>query len=144
MKRETDTTSLDHVAIVVRDLDRAVALYRDWIGLALERVEDLPERGVRVAFLRAGASRIELVQPIRDDSEVSAFLERRGEGLHHVAFQVPDLARVLSDLGRAGMLVEQEARAGADGTRVAFLHPKRTGGVLIELVEHESRHPGRS
>ncbi len=124
------------MAVVVRNLDRAVALYRDGLGLDLERVEDLPERGVRVAFLRAGETRIELVQPVRDDAEVSGFLARRGEGLHHLAFRPPDLDGALEASRAAGATpVGNAAGKGAGGTRVAFLHPKTTGGVLIELVE---------
>ncbi len=124
------------MAVVVRNLDRAVALYRDGLGLDLERVEDLPERGVRVAFLRAGGTRIEIVQPVRDDSEVSEFLARRGEGLHHLAFRAPDLDRAVeASRARGATTVGGDAEKGAGGARVAFLHPKTTGGVLIELVE---------
>lgn len=128
------------MAVVVRNLDRAVALYRDGLGLDLERVEDLPERGVRVAFLRAGGTRIELVQPMRDDSEVSEFLARRGEGLHHLAFRPPDLDGALEASRATGATtVGGDAGKGAGGTRVAFLHPKTTGGVLIELVEEPGK-----
>lgn len=130
------TTSLHHVAVVVRDLDRAVAFYRDGLGLTFDSVEDLPDRGVRVAILWAGDTRIEIVQPVREGSEVSEFLARRGEGLHHLAFQPPDLDGAIEASRAVGaMTVGGERGTGAGGTRVAFLHPKTTGGVLIELVE---------
>lgn len=122
------------MAVVVRDLDRAVRLYRDGLGLHLEHIEDLPERGVRVAFFRAGGTRIEVVQPLRDDSEVSAFLARRGEGLHHLAFRPPDVERTVEASREAGATVVGDGGPGAGGTRVVFLHPKSTAGVLIELV----------
>lgn len=135
-RREAVTTSLHHVAVVVRDLDQALAIYQNGLGLELDRIEDLPDRGVRVAFLRAGGTKIELVQPVRENSEVSEFLARRGEGLHHVAFRTFALEDAVRACSAAGAKpVGGDARRGAGGTRVAFLHPKTTGGVLIELVE---------
>ncbi len=127
---------IDHVALCVRDLDAALPLWRDGLGLRLDGIEEVPERKVRVAFLQAGDLRIELVQPTADDSEVSSFLARRGEGLHHLAFAVDDLASALSRAGDAGAAALPGAgKAGAGGTRVAFLHPRTANGVLVELVE---------
>lgn len=123
------------MAIVVRDLDRALALYRDGLGLRLDRVEDLPDRGIRVAFLEVGDTHIELIQPMREDSEVSDFLARRGEGVHHLAFGSRDLDRSLQSCQAVGArVVTGDRGVGAGGTRVVFLHPKSTGGVLMELV----------
>ncbi len=120
----------------MRDLERAIALYRDGLGLDLDGVEDLPERGLRVAFLRAGDARIELVQPLREDSEVSGFLARRGEGLHHLAFRPEALGNAVASCRAVGAhMVGGDSGQGAHGTHVMFLHPKSTGGVLIELVE---------
>lgn len=127
---------LDHVAIVVRDLEKALRLYKDGLGLVLEHTEELAERGVRVAFLRTGETRVELIEPVREDSEVSAFLEKRGEGLHHIAFRVCELNNVIRRSLEAGAKpIEQTSGHGALGHKVAFLHPKSTFGVLIELVE---------
>jgi methylmalonyl-CoA/ethylmalonyl-CoA epimerase len=126
---------LDHVAICVRDLEAALRVWRDGLGLELLGIEEIPARQVRVAMLRAGDTRIELVQPTSDTSEVSRFLERRGEGLHHVAFAVDDVGAALETATDAGAIaVPGAGRAGAGGTRVAFLNPRSVNGVLVELV----------
>lgn len=127
---------LHHVAIVVASLDEARARWVDALGLAVEgepeRVED---QKVDVLVCRAGSQRIELVAPAADDSPVSRFLERGG-GLHHLAFRVDDLARTLGELEEAGLrLIDRQPRPGAHGTRIAFVHPRSLGGVLVELVE---------
>lgn len=130
---------LDHVAICVRDLERALALFQVTLGLPLERIEILEERGIRVAFLDAGGCHLELLEPLRDDSEVSGFLAKRGEGLHHVALRVADLDAALRRAQEGGYrLVGSGPSVGAGSRRVAFLHPKSAHGVLIELVEAES------
>lgn len=127
---------LDHVAVCVRDLDAALGVWREGLGLELISVEEIPERRVRVAMLRLGGVRIELVQPTAEDSEVSGFLARRGEGLHHVALAVDDVEEALSAVARSGAVAAPGAvRAGAGGTRVAFLHPRSMNGALVELVE---------
>ena len=127
---------LHHVAIVVASLDEARSVWVDALGLAVEgdpeRVED---QKVDVLVCRAGTQRIELVAPASADSPVSRFLERGG-GLHHLAFRVEDLARTLAELEAAGLrLIDREPRPGAHGTRIAFVHPRSLGGVLVELVE---------
>jgi methylmalonyl-CoA/ethylmalonyl-CoA epimerase len=127
---------IDHIAICVREIEAALPLYRDGLGLDLERIEELPDRGVRVAFLRAGSVRIELVQPVRSDSEVSRFLDRHGEGLHHISMAVSNLEAGLAQAVEGGSRVLPDpGKCGAHGRRVAFLHPKSTSGVLIEIVE---------
>jgi methylmalonyl-CoA/ethylmalonyl-CoA epimerase len=127
---------IDHIGICVQDLVSALATWRDGLGFRVEEVRDLPDRGLRVAMLDAGVSRVELLAAAGPDSEISGFLARRGEGMHHVAFRVPDLDAALESARAAGMTVlERGGRAGAHGGRVAFLHPKSANGVLVELVE---------
>ena len=135
-KREDGGMKLEHVAVAVSELERGLALYRDLLGLEVSGVEDVPEQGVRAALLRAGDVRLELLQPLSSSSPVARFIDRRGEGLHHIAFEVDDLEAVLRRLRDAGTpLVDEHPRPGAGGTRVAFLHPRAAGGVLVELVE---------
>ena len=125
---------LDHVGIAVASLDERLPLWRDLLGLPLERIEAVPGEGVKVAFLPAGRTRVELVEPQGDDGTMARHLARRGEGIHHLCFEVDDLDAALARLEAAGLRTVGEAgRAGAEGSRVAFLHPKGAGGVLIEL-----------
>jgi LAO/AO transport system kinase len=127
---------LDHVGIAVRSLDERLPLWRDLLGLPLTGIEAVPGEGVKVAFLPAGRTRVELVQPGRDDSTMARHLAKRGEGIHHLCFEVDDLDATLARLTQAGLQAAGETgRAGAEGARVAFLHPKSAGGVLIELRE---------
>jgi methylmalonyl-CoA/ethylmalonyl-CoA epimerase len=132
---------LHHLAVCVHELEAALPLWRDGLGFVLDSIEDLPERKVRVAMLRLGDTRIELVQPTADDSEVSGFLAKRGEGLHHLALAVDDLDAALSQAVDGGAkAVPAPERVGAGGARVAFLHPRAANGVLVELVEDGARH----
>jgi len=127
---------LDHIGIAVDDLDTAIELYREKLGFDVESVADVPGFGVKVAFLPLGEGNVELVQPVADDSAMAKFLEKKGPGFHHLCFRVDDIRAELARLEDAGVqLVDKEPREGAHGTLVAFLHPKSTGGVLIELVE---------
>ena len=135
---------LEHLGIACRDLEQSVRTWRDLLGLELEGIEEIPAQKVRVAFLRAGEARIELLEPTDDDSPIARFIESRGEGFHHIAFRVQDLERMLEILADRGIrLVEKEPREGAHGAEVAFIHPKAVGGTLIELcqpsVESEDR-----
>ncbi len=127
---------LHHVAIVVPDLAAARGVY-ELLGLCADgEPEYVPEQRVNILVLRAGSQRIELVEPAADDSPVSAFLAKRGGGLHHLAYEVADVAAALEHCKREGLRVIDEApRPGGHGTTVAFLHPKATGGVLVELVQ---------
>ena len=126
---------LDHVGIAVRRLDEAIARYA-LLGFGAESVEELPAEGVRVAFLPAGDARLELLESTRADSAIARFLERRGEGLHHVAFEVPDVREAIGSAEAAGLrLVDREPRRGARGRLVAFVHPASVGGVLVEFVQ---------
>lgn len=130
----SEAVVLDHVGVAVRSLEERTPLYRDLLGLPDGGTEEVPGEGVRVAFLPAGRARIELVEPTRSDATMARHLERRGEGIHHLCFEVADLAKALDTLSRAGIpLAGPPTRSGAEGTQVAFLHPRGTGGVLIEL-----------
>jgi methylmalonyl-CoA/ethylmalonyl-CoA epimerase len=127
---------LDHVAIVVRDLDAAIRLYRDTLGLELTQVEEVPEQQVITAIFGRGMGRVELICPTTADSGVARFLEKRGEGLHHICLEVEDLEAALGALRAAGApLVDEAPRPGAGGARVAFVHPRGARGVLTELRE---------
>jgi len=128
---------VDHVGVAVKNLDEAIALYRDVLGFKLEGVHVLTERKVRVAFFSTGGeTRIELLEPIGSDSPVAKFLENRGEGIQHFAVRVKDIEAVLAELKqKAVVLIDGEPRAGAEGAKIAFVHPKSTKGVLLELVE---------
>jgi methylmalonyl-CoA/ethylmalonyl-CoA epimerase len=127
-------TRLDHVAILVADLDAAIALYRDVYGLALHELEEVPGEKVRVAIFGAGAGRIELVSPIGSDGPMARAIETRGEGLHHLCLEVPDIEKAMASLrARGAPLLDEKPRAGAGGAKVAFVHPRGSRGVLVEL-----------
>jgi methylmalonyl-CoA/ethylmalonyl-CoA epimerase len=127
---------LHHVAIAVTSLAEARAVYEGVLGLAAAEPEHVADQRVNVLVLHAGTQRIELVEPAAEDSPISNFLAKRGPGLHHLAYRVRDLDAALAALRQSGVpLIDRAARPGAHGTRVAFLHPKATGGVLTELVE---------
>lgn len=126
---------IHHVALIVSSIEAALGLWRDMLGLELESVLDIPQDRVRIAFLGVGESRIELVEPTDDTTGVARFLASKGEGFHHVCFEVDDLAETLLRLGIDGLeLIDSAARRGAEGP-VAFLHPRSCGGVLVELIE---------
>jgi len=128
--------SIEHIGIAVKNLEEAITVYRDIFGFKLEGVHILNERKVKVAFFSVGESRIELLEPLGSDSAVAKFLEARGEGIQHLAVKVKNLEAVLEELKSKGVtLVDESPRAGAEGTRIAFVHPKSTRGVLLELVE---------
>jgi methylmalonyl-CoA/ethylmalonyl-CoA epimerase len=127
---------LHHVAIVVESIEAAREAYVDLLGLQPREVEHVPDQKVNVLVCYAGSQRIELVEPAAADSPVSGFLAKRGGGLHHLAWRVDDCAAAIARLQAAGArLIDEAPRPGAHGTRIAFVHPKTTGGVLCELVE---------
>ena len=125
---------LDHVAIAVKDLDAAIALYRDALGLELAEIEEVADQQVRVAIFGHGSGRIELICPTVKDSGVARFLEKRGEGLHHICVEVDDIEAAMASLRAQGApLIDETPKPGAGGAKVAFVHPKGTHGVLTEL-----------
>ena len=127
---------IHHLGYAVEDLEAASRLYRERFGARLEEPEMVADQGVNAAMFQVGESRIELLEPTGPDTPVGKFLAKRGEGLHHVAFQVEDIEATLGELGRDGVeLIDEEPRVGAGGTRMAFVHPKSVHGVLTELVE---------
>ena len=129
-------TEIDHVAIAVRDLDEAIASYREAFGATVDHREVVDNDGVEEALLKVAQSYIQLVAPTRDDSPVAKYLEKKGEGLHHVGFRVDDCAAALEHLKAEGhKVIDELPRPGSRGTTVAFIHPKAIHGTLIELVQ---------
>ena len=127
-------TGLDHVAILVSDLDAAIQLYRDVYGLTLHEVEEVPSEKVKVAIFGHGTGRIELICPTDDQSSIAQRLKGKGEGLHHICLEVPDIEKAMAALkARGAPLLDEKPRPGAGGARVAFVHPKGSRGVLVEL-----------
>jgi len=132
----TRVTGLAHVGIAVRSLDEAVRVWVDALGFRHTDTIDFPSMMVRIAFLRGGSAELELLEPTHADSPVGRFLARRGEGLHHLSFLVPDLEKALKDAESAGLeLVDRSPREGSHRTRIAFLSPRSLNGVLVELCE---------
>jgi methylmalonyl-CoA/ethylmalonyl-CoA epimerase len=127
---------IDHVGVAVEDLDAAIAVYRDVLGMPLVHRETVTEQGVDAVLLDVGDGHIELLSPLANDTAVGKFLERRGPGLHHVAYRVESVEDALSALAAGGVrLIDERPRTGIRGSRVAFLHPASTGGVLTEIVQ---------
>ena len=127
---------IDHIGIVVHDIQEAPKAYETALGLPLKEVVEVPSQKVQVAFLPVGESNVELVQPLTDDTGIAKFLEKRGEGIHHICLEVEDIDAALARLkAHQVSLIDEVARQGAHG-RVAFVHPKGMHGVLVELVEH--------
>lgn len=127
---------IDHIAIVVDDIQSALGFWQEALGLNLEHVEDVAEQKAIVAFLPTGESEIELVKPTTDDSGVARFLQKRGPGMHHICFEVDGIQEVLDALKIKGVrLINETPTIGASGNRIAFIHPESTHGVLVELYE---------
>lgn len=129
---------IDHLGIAVQDLESALQFYETVLGLEATGIEVVEEQGVKVAFLPCGASKLELLEPTRPNSAVAKFIAKRGEGIQHLALRVADLEKALAVMQEKGIcLLDQEPRDGAGGTRIAFLHPRSTQGVLLELTERQ-------
>lgn len=125
---------LDHVAIAVKDLEKAIAFYQNTYGLVLAEIEEVKEQQVRTAIFGHGMGRIELICPTADDTGVARFLDKRGEGLHHICIEVDDIHASLARLKAQGaMLIDETPKIGAGGAQIAFVHPKGSHGVLTEL-----------
>jgi len=132
---------IDHVGVAVEDIDAALPLYRTALGMELVHRETVAEQGVDAALLDVGDGHVELLQPLGPETSVGKFLARRGPGLHHVAYRVADIDAALAALAAAGLrLIDETPRVGIRGSRVAFLHPASTGGVLTEIVQPAENH----
>jgi methylmalonyl-CoA epimerase len=128
---------IDHIGIAVKSLADAVRVYENMIGLKVSGYDDVDDQGVRVAMLPLGDSRIELLEPTTPASPIEKFMAKRGEGIHHIAVRVDNIEQALERFKAAGArLIDSVPRAGAHNTRIAFVHPASTCGVLLELVEH--------
>ena len=128
---------IDHIGIAVKSLTDAVRVYEDVLGLKVSGYDQVDDQGVRVAMVPAGDSRIELLEPITANSPIEKFMSKRGEGIHHIALRVDNIEEALDRFKAAGArLIDSTPRAGAHNTRIAFVHPASTHGVLLELVEH--------
>jgi methylmalonyl-CoA/ethylmalonyl-CoA epimerase len=127
---------IDHIGVAVEEIDSALALYRDSMRLEVAHREVVEEQGVEAVLLDVGENHVELVAPLSPETPVGKFIARQGPGLHHVAYQVADIDATLTALGAAGLrLIDERPRIGIRGSRVAFLHPRSTGGVLTEIVQ---------
>ena len=132
---------IDHVGLAVSDLERATGLYEETFGMPVAHRETVESQGVEAVLLDIGEGHVELLRPLGPETVVGRFIAKRGEGLHHVAYRVSDIDAALVTLKGAGVdLIDSEARSGIRGSRVAFLHPKATGGALTELVEPAASH----
>jgi len=127
---------INHIGVVVDDLDATLKFWRDGLGLELSQVQDIPAEMAQVAFLPTGESEIELVKPTSTDSGLSRFLEKRGPGVHHICLEVDDIEGMLAQLKAQGiLLINKEPKVGPDGRRYAFVHPKSANGVMVELYQ---------
>jgi methylmalonyl-CoA/ethylmalonyl-CoA epimerase len=127
---------INHIAIVVDDIDEALTFWRDALGLQLDQIEDVPEQGSMVAFLPTGESEVELVQPTSEDTGVARYLQKRGPGMHHICFEVEDIQTSLEQLKSKGVrLINESPITGAGDKKIAFIHPESAYGVLVELYE---------
>ncbi|WP_163969936.1 methylmalonyl-CoA epimerase [Oceanobacillus halotolerans] len=137
-KKLESPTKIAHIGIAVNNIDEVLSFYTDSLGLKVEGVEEVSSEGVKVAFLKIGESRIELLEPIEETSAIKRFLDRKGEGIHHIALEVDELEERLSRLKSEGIpLINEEPKTGAHNSQVAFLHPKAANGVLFELCQHQ-------
>lgn len=131
--------TLDHIGIAVSDINASLGFFRDALGLDVDAPEDVPSQRVRVTFLPAGQSSVELLEPTTPDSAVARHLSKRGAGMHHVAFRVDDIRAALAELKARGVrLIDDAPRPGAHGSLVAFIHPSATDGVLVELKQADA------
>ncbi len=129
-------TRIDHVALVVEDIEDALGFWRDALGLPLDHVQEVPREQSAIAFLPVGGSEVELVQPTSADSGIAKYLNKRGPGMHHICLEVDDIAGMLDQLRAKGVqLIHEEAVTGENGKQYAFIHPKAANGVLVELYE---------
>ena len=128
---------VDHIGIAVKNLEEAIKIWEN-LGLKVEEIEEVPDQKVRTAIFHAGETRIELLEATAEDSPIAKFIEKRGEGIHHIALGVDNIEEMLKKLKEKGFrLIDEKPRIGAGGAKIAFIHPKSVGGVLLELCERE-------
>ena len=131
-----DISHIEHIGIAVRSIAGHLPYYENVLGLKCYSIEEVADQKVKTAFFKVGQTKIELLEPTSDESPVAKFIEKRGEGVHHIAFAVPDVAQALADAEAKNVqLIDKSPRPGAEGLHIAFLHPKSTGGVLTELCQ---------
>ncbi len=135
-----EPTHIEHIGIAVKNLDESVKFYSEVLGLTCYKIEEVAEQKVKTAFFKVGQTKIELLESTEPDGPVAKFIEKKGEGIHHIAFAVKDIDRALEDAqGKGVRLIDEKPRKGAEGLDIAFLHPKSTLGVLTELCEDKNK-----
>jgi len=132
-----EISHIEHIGIAVKSLEAAIPYYEETLGLKCYATEEVAEQKVRTAFFKVGQTKIELLEATSDDSPIAAFIEKKGEGIHHIAFSVDKVGAALTEMGEKEVrLIDKTPRNGAEGLLIGFLHPKSTGGVLTELCEN--------
>ena len=136
-----ELSHIEHLGIAVKSLEEAIPYYENILGLKCYSIEEVADQKVKTAFFKVGQTKIELLEPTSPESTIAGFIEKRGEGIHHLAFAVADgVANALAEVeGKGVRLIDKAPRKGAEGLNIAFLHPKSTGGVLTELCEHPNK-----
>ena len=135
-----ETTHIEHIGIAVRNLEESIKFYEDTFGLKCYAIEEVKDQKVRTAFFKVGQTKIELLESTESDGLISKFIEKRGEGVHHLAFAVKNIESALIETEKKGIqLIDKQPRKGAEGLEIAFLHPKSTFGVLTELCEKKEK-----
>ena len=133
-------THIEHIGIAVKSLDESIPYYEEVLGLKCYAIEDVPEQKVKTAFFKVGETKLELLESTDPEGPIGKFLEKKGEGVHHIAFAVNDLEKVLTETEEKGIrLIDKTPRKGAEGLDIGFLHPKSTHGVLTEFCEDKSK-----
>lgn len=128
--------AINHVAVVVEDMEKSLAFWRDALGINLHELRDVPAEKSQVAFLPLAGAEVELVMPTTDDSGIAKYLAKRGQGMHHLCLEVDDIESMMTQLKKKNIrLINEEPRTAADGKKYAFIHPESTGGVLVELYQ---------
>ncbi len=134
-------TKINHIGIAVKSLDETIPFYRDNLGMKFKGIEEVAEQKVKVAMLQIGESKIELLEPTSEDSPIAKFLEKSGPGVHHLAYEVENIeAAIAAMLADGARMIDEKPRCGAHGTRIAFVHPKSSNGVLTELCQCGAEH----
>ena len=135
-----EITHIEHIGIAVKSIEEQLPYYENILGLKCYNIETVEDQKVKTAFFMVGDTKLELLEPTSEDSTVAKFIEKRGEGVHHIAYATKDINESLKEVESKGVkLIDKEGRAGAEGLTIGFLHPKSTGGVLTELCEHPEK-----